>query len=75
MILNSQIKIQDGLAGFVSLKIYDAIGNEVASLTNEIKREGSYTIKWNGENYTSGIYLYKLKVDNFQETKKMLLIK
>ncbi|HMQ70723.1 MAG TPA: T9SS type A sorting domain-containing protein [Ignavibacteria bacterium] len=61
--------------GFVSLIIYDALGNEITTLINEIKREGSYTVKWNGENYTSGIYLYKLKVDNFQETKKMLLIK
>ena len=58
--------------GFVTLKIYDALGNEIATLINEIKREGSYIVKWNGENYTSGIYFYKLKVDNFQETKKML---
>jgi S-formylglutathione hydrolase FrmB len=59
----------------VQLKIYDILGNEVTTLVNEVKEPGEYVIEWNAENYSSGIYFYKLKSDNFSVTKKLILIK
>jgi hypothetical protein len=73
--------------GFVSLKVYDALGNEIAVLVNEDKPVGSYEVEFssglihqsaaggNGGSLTSGIYFYKLHTDNFVETKKMILMK
>jgi len=51
------------------------LGNEVATLVNEKQNAGSYEVDFNGSNYSSGIYFYKLQTDNFSETKKMTLIK
>jgi hypothetical protein len=66
----------------VSLKIYDVLGNEVATLVNEGKPAGEYEVEFNAIGLTSGIYFYQLKVyksnvgaGNFIETKKMILIK
>lgn len=61
--------------GFVTLKVYDVIGNEVAVLVNETKTPGRYKVDFNGINFTSGLYYYKIKVNDFEQTKKMLLIK
>jgi len=61
--------------GFVSLKVYDVLGIEVATLVNEKKNAGSYTVQWNAADYPSGIYFYKLEAGNFSQTNKMLLIK
>ncbi len=65
--------------GFVSLKIYDISGREVASLVNEVKTAGYYTVDFNASNLSSGAYYYKLSLNsdgkNFTETKKMLLLK
>jgi hypothetical protein len=57
------------------LKVYDVLGNEVAILVNEEKPAGNYEIKFVGNGLTSGIYLYQLRVGNFIETKKMVLLK
>ncbi len=62
-------------AGLTSLKVFDALGNEVAILVNEVKPTGIYEIEFSGSELTSGIYFYQLKVDNYVETKKMLLVK
>ncbi len=59
----------------VRLIIYDAIGNEVAVIVNETKSAGNYEVHWNAGNLASGIYLYKLKANNFEQVNKMLLIK
>lgn len=62
--------------GFVSLKVYNAIGQVVAVLVNEKKSAGSYSVNFNASNFSSGIYFYKLEVDNVTiDTKKMTLIK
>jgi len=65
--------------GFVSLKVYDMLGNEIAVLVNENKPAGRYSVVWNAENYPSGVYFYKLSAtgrsDNFSEVKKMTLLK
>ncbi|NNG26719.1 MAG: T9SS type A sorting domain-containing protein, partial [Ignavibacteriaceae bacterium] len=62
---------------FISLKIYDVLGNEVATLVNEEKDAGSYKVEFstNDLRLTSGIYLYTLTAGNFKETKKMVLMK
>ena len=62
-------------AGFVSLKIYNTLGQEVATLANENIRAGHYDVVWNAANLPSGVYFYKLQAGNFVKTKKMLLAK
>jgi hypothetical protein len=70
--------------GLVRLRVYDALGREVEILVNEMLQPGTYEIKWDGNNYPSGVYFYKLSIINpehlglsikYEETKKMLLIK
>ena len=61
--------------GFVTLKVYDVLGNEVTTLVDEFKPAGNYEIEWNTGEFSSGVYFYQLKAGNFIETKKMLLIK
>ena len=59
----------------VLLKVYDVLGNEVATLVNEEKPAGSYEVKFDASGLSSGIYFYKLQAGNFIESKKMLLLK
>ncbi|MCY7363045.1 MAG: T9SS type A sorting domain-containing protein, partial [Ignavibacteria bacterium] len=67
--------------GFVSLKVYDVLGNEVATLVNERKNAGSYKVEFDGSGFSSGTYFYRIQATNVAtgesivETKKMLLIK
>ncbi|MBZ0204175.1 MAG: T9SS type A sorting domain-containing protein [Ignavibacteria bacterium] len=60
---------------FVSLKIYNILGEETASLVNEFLDPGSYQFLWNASELSSGVYFYTLKTEQFASTKKMLLIK
>ncbi|MBT8380647.1 MAG: T9SS type A sorting domain-containing protein [Ignavibacteria bacterium] len=60
---------------FVSLKIYDVLGNEIAALVNEEKPPGKYEVEFDATNLTSGTYFYKLQAGNFVETKKMILLR
>jgi hypothetical protein len=57
------------------LKVYDILGNEVATLVNEEKSAGKYEVEFSGANLPSGIYFYQLKAGAYSETKKMILIK
>jgi len=68
-----EFSIQD--FGFVSLKIYDILGNEVATLVNSEKPSGVYQVEWNASNVPSGVYFYQLKTGSFVQTKKMILVK
>jgi hypothetical protein len=68
-----EFSIQD--FGFVSLKVYDILGNEVATLVNSEKPAGVYELEWNAGNVPSGVYFYQLKTEDFVETKKMILMK
>jgi hypothetical protein len=61
--------------GLVSLKVYDILGTEIVSLVNEVKEPGVYSVSFNGLNYPSGVYLYKINVNNYVSVKKMLLVK
>ena len=60
---------------FVSLKEFDLLGREVATLVNEPKPAGTPAQEWNAVNVSSGIYLYRLQAGTFAETKKLLLLK
>lgn len=60
---------------FVSLKVYDTLGKEVAVLVNEEKISGNYKVEFNAENLPSGIYLYTITAGEYSDTKKLLLIK
>ena len=59
----------------VTLKVYDILGREVATIVNEEKPAGEYDVEFNGSNLPSGIYFYQLKAGSFVETKKMILLK
>jgi len=60
---------------FVTLKVFDVLGNEVATLVRKEKLPGEYIANFYGNGLTSGIYFYQLKAGNYIETKKMLVIK
>jgi hypothetical protein len=60
---------------FVSLKVYDVLGTEIATLVNEEKTVGTYEVKWNAIGVPSGVYFYQLKTDGYVETKKMIMLK
>ena len=67
--------------GIVSLKIYDVLGKEVATLVNENKLAGYYEVDFNASAFASGIYFYKIEAGspgeagNFAETRRMILVK
>ena len=59
----------------VSIKIYDMLGREVNVLVNEVKKAGYYSVEWNGNQLSSGVYFYKMQAGDFNAVKKMMLIK
>ncbi len=60
---------------FVTLKIYDMLGNEVSVLINEEQPAGTYKIEFNSTSLSSGTYLYRIQAGSFVETRKMILLK
>jgi hypothetical protein len=60
---------------FVTLKVYDVLGNEVATLVNQTQSAGKYDVRFDASNLSNGVYLYSIKTDNFTSTKKMILMK
>lgn len=74
---NPSTVIRYSLTGnkYVSLKVYNALGNEVANLVNEKQNAGTYEVDFNGSELSSGIYFYKFTADNFTDTKRMILLK
>ena len=62
-------------SSFVTLKVYNILGKEVASLVNENKEAGNYTINFSAKNLSSGVYFYTIKAGNFTQTKKMTILK
>jgi hypothetical protein len=64
-----------GKLQFVSLKVYDVLGREVATLVNENRSAGNYAVDWNASAFASGVYFYRLTAGEFSSTKKMILMK
>ncbi|HJY63526.1 MAG TPA: SBBP repeat-containing protein [Ignavibacteria bacterium] len=64
-----------GVGSRTKLIIYDILGRQVETLVNEQIKPGTYEVDWNAVNYPSGVYFYKITVNGFSETKKMILVK
>lgn len=71
----SNIEFRIANFGFTKLTVYDINGKEIENLISENLSPGSYVIQWNAESFASGVYYYKLTINGFSETKKMMLIK
>ena len=75
----TKISWQSPIGSWQTLKIFDMLGSEVATLVNEYRTAGEYEVEFSaiggGSNLPSGIYFYQLKASNFVETKKMILLK
>jgi len=69
------IAFKTAAEGQISLKVYDVLGNEVATLLDEQKPAGSYDVELDASQLTSGIYFYKLTAGEFSSTRKMILLK
>jgi hypothetical protein len=60
---------------FVTLKMFDVLGKEVASIVSEEMSQGSYSMQWNASNMPSGVYFYRLQAGSFTETRKLVLLR
>ncbi|MBK8984264.1 MAG: T9SS type A sorting domain-containing protein [Ignavibacteria bacterium] len=63
------------VTSFAKLKVYDVLGNEVASLVYDKQNAGYYSVEFDGRGFASGVYFYKLEAGEFSETKRMVLLK
>ncbi len=72
---STNIKFGITSSSYVKLTVYNSIGSEIENLVSQYLPSGAYQIKWNAQNFSSGMYYYKIETPGFTETKKMLLIK
>jgi len=72
---NTKINYSIPQISFVTLKVYDLLGREVATLVNEEKSIGAYLVEFDGSNLSSGVYFYILQAGNFSDTKKFILLR
>jgi len=59
----------------VTLKIYDVLGKEIATLVNGTREAGTYTATWNAQNYPSSVYFYRITAGSYTMTKKLILMR
>jgi len=71
---STTIKFELPKTSYVRLSVFDILGREVSVLVNERKNAGSYEVKFNGSNFASGVYFYRLQAGSFVQTKKRLLL-
>ena len=71
----TSIKFSLPEAGNVKLAVYNLLGQEVKTLVNGFRTAGSYTLNFDAQNLSSGIYIYKIETNNFTQTRKMTLLK
>lgn len=72
---NTKIQFSVNKSEFISLKVFDLLGNEIAILVNEELTPGVYQYNFDASNLSSGVYYYKLQSGNYSETKKMILMR
>jgi hypothetical protein len=72
---NTIIRFQIKDSRFVTLKVYDILGKEIATLVNEKLQPGEYETKFDGRNLSSGVYFYKLTTRDYSRTKRMIILK
>ncbi|NCS89040.1 MAG: hypothetical protein AUK34_07085 [Ignavibacteria bacterium CG2_30_36_16] len=68
-------KIVNNQSSIINLKVYDILGNEIATLVNEQKAPGNYEVQWNASGFASGVYFCRLQSEDFISVKKLLLMK
>jgi hypothetical protein len=71
----TQIRYSVPHSSFVSLKVYNLMGQEVATLFEGIRQQGNYTAIFDGTGLSSGVYLYRMTAENFMVMKKTMLLK
>ncbi len=71
----TQINYSVGEGGLIHLKVYNILGIEVATLVNEYKPAGRYQVSFDGNDLSSGVYIYRLSINDFTKTRKMILEK
>jgi hypothetical protein len=71
----TSIKFAIPKSGVVTLRVYDILGREISELVNQFKNEGTYIVDFDASTLTSGMYFYKLEVNDFVSVKKMVLVK
>ncbi len=71
----TRIIYQISKPGFVKIKIFDVLGREIETLVNDYKNSGKYEIYFNASNFSSGVYVYRMEINNYFDSKKMMLIK
>jgi photosystem II stability/assembly factor-like uncharacterized protein len=69
------IRYQIPEISFVTIKVYDVLGNEISRMVNEEKPAGEYGVEFDGDGLTSGIYFYQLRAGDYTDTKKMILLR
>ena len=62
-------------SAFIHLDVYDILGKKVATLVNKQQQPGNYEVRFDASNFSSGVYFFRLRTNNFVSTKKMLLLK
>ncbi len=72
---STRIKYFIPTQSFVTIKVFDALGNEIATLVNEEKQTGNYNVEFDASELTSGIYFYRLRAGDYIETRKMMFMK
>ena len=72
---STRIEYQLPAKSHLTLKIYDLLGREIATLVNEEQKAGYKSVEWNASNFASGVYFYRLQAGSFTGTKKLLLLR
>jgi hypothetical protein len=71
----TKINYELPITNYVNLSVYNLLGQKVVILVDEKQNAGSYQVEWDGSGYASGIYYYKIKAGDFQDVKKMILLR
>ncbi|UCH11310.1 MAG: T9SS type A sorting domain-containing protein, partial [Fidelibacterota bacterium] len=72
---STTIRFDVAAAGHASLKVYDLLGREIVTLLDQVMEPGYHTITWNAEGLTSGIYFYRIQVNDFVKNRKLVILK
>lgn len=72
---STKIEYQLPASSNVEMKVLDILGREIATLVNETKSAGTYSVEWNASQFPSGMYFYRMQAGNFVQIKKLLLLK
>ena len=71
----TNIKFQISKSEFVTLKIYNTLGQEVETLVSKKLAAGNYSYNWDASGFASGVYMYNFTAGKFSETKKLILLR